>query len=445
MGDLLRPSMAVIGGGVTGLAAAAELAGSGRFDVTLYERNERVGGHCLGLQLDRLVCDRFYHVVLPGDTATINWIKELGLAANLVWSRAGSGFFGKGRLVPLETALDFLRFPFLSLPDKVRLALGILRVSRIRDPEDPASVSTEDWLNGHFGPRVTEKIWKPLLRSKWGDAAPRISAAFIWASIRRLRGARRGPAGRERLGALRPGIHALSEAAAGGLRESGAHIRVSCRVLGVERGDGGSLRVRTETDSNLHHAVLVTLAEPELRAILPAERIVSGRPTAYLGILAVVLALKKSLSPYYVINLLDEKLPFTGIIETTNVLPAADFSGRHLVYLPKYTTSGDPLNGRSDDDVAGLFLAGLTRVFPGFRESDIAAMRVVRAPLAQPLQAPGDPLPAADFHTAIPGLYAANTSMITRSLHNIDADIRLAREAARTIVRETAGRETVHA
>ncbi len=445
MADLLRPSIAVIGGGVTGLAAAAELAGSGRFDVALYERNERVGGHCVGLRLDRMICDRFYHVVLPGDTATIGWIEELGLAAKLVWSKAGSGFFGDGRLVPLETALDFLRFPFLSLPDKVRLALGILRVSRIRDPAGPAAVSTEDWLNGLFGPRVTEKIWRPLLRSKWGDAAPRISAAFIWASIRRLRGARRGPAGRERLGALRPGIHALIEAAEGRLRESGARVRASCRVLGVERDDDGGLHVRTETGSNLYQAVLVTLAEPELRAILPAERTGSGRPTAYLGILAVVLALKKSLSPYYVINLLDEKLPFTGRIETTKVLSPADFGGRHLVYMPKYTTCSDPLNARSDDDVARLFLAGLARVFPGFREADIAELRVVRAPFAQPLRAPGDPLPAADFHTEIPGVYAANTSMIIRSLHNIDADIRLAREAARTIARETVAKESVHA
>jgi hypothetical protein len=51
----------------------------------------------------------------------------------------------------------------------------------------------------------------------------------------------------------------------------------------------------------------------------------------------------------------------------------------------------------------------------------------------------------ADFHTGMPGLYAANTSMIVRSLHNIDADIRLAREAARMIIRETGAKESDHA
>jgi len=440
-----RPSIAVIGGGVMGLAAAWQLSRAGRFDVTLYERDERLGGHCAGLSLAGTVCDRFYHIVLPGDTATIDWIGDLGLGPDLVWSQAGSGFFGEGRLVPLETSLDFLRFPFLSLAEKGRLGLGILKAGRIKDPEGPAAVPTGVWLNDLFGRRITEKIWNPLMRSKWGDAAPRISASFIWASIRRLRGARRGPAGRERMGALRPGIHALIAAAARRLEESGVRIRAGRRVLSVDRGDAGRLRVRTVSGEDFHAAVLATLPDPELRAVLPPEAARPGPPAEYLGILAVVLALKTGLSPYYVINLLDGGLPFTGIIETTNVLPPADFGGRRLVYLPKYLTVDDPLNRRSDDDAAGLFLAGLSKVFPGFSEAAVVDRRVVRALYAQPLQAPGAALPAPDFRTGIPGLYAANTTMITKSLHNIDADIRLAREAARTISGELSLREPEHA
>ena len=436
-----RPSIAVIGGGVMGLAAAFELSRAGRFDVTLYEREERLGGHCAGRALAGTVCDRFYHVVLPGDTATIAWIEDLGLGPDLIWSRAGSGFYGEGRLVPLETSLDFLRFPFLSLTDKARLGRGILKAGRIKDPEGPAAVSTGVWLNDLFGRRITERIWNPLMRSKWGDAAPRISASFIWASIRRLRGARRGPAGRERMGALRPGIHALIAAAAERLGKSGVRIFTGRRVLSVGPGDAGRFRVRTASGEDEHTAVLATLPDPELQEVLPPKTAPAGRPAEYLGILAVVLALKTGLSPYYVINLLDGGLPFTGIIETTNVLSPDDFGGRSLVYLPKYLTVDDPLNGRSNDEVTGLFLTGLSKVFPGFSEEAVVDRRVVRAPYAQPLQAPGAAVPTPDFRTGIPGLYAANTTMITKSLHNIDADLRLAREAARAISGELSSRE----
>jgi protoporphyrinogen oxidase len=440
-----RPSIAVIGGGITGLACAYEIRRAGRADVTLYEKSGGLGGHCAGLDLAGTPCDRFYHVILPGDTATIAWIEELGLAANLVWSRAGSGFFGEGRLVPLETSLDFLRFPFLSLADKVRLARGIRKAARIRDPRGPAAVSSERWLQDLFGARIAGKIWNPLMRSKWGDAAPRISAAFIWASIRRLRGARRGPSGRERLGGLRPGIHVLVQAAERRLRESGVRILTGHPVLSIEPGERGGGRIRTSAGTAAYDAVLAAVAGPELQALLPSGAEPKRRPVEYLGIVAVVLALKKSLSPYYVINLLDGSLPFTGIIETTRVLPPGDFQGHSLVYLPKYTTADDPLNGLADDDVAERFLAGLARVFPGFKAAEVVERRVVRGAYAQPLQAPGDPLPDADFRTGRPGLYAANTAMITRSLHNVDADIRLARAAARMVVDALSAKESGHA
>jgi protoporphyrinogen oxidase len=192
--------------------------------------------------------------------------------------------------------------------------------------------------------------------------------------------------------------------------------------------------VRASSGEDVHDAVLATVPDPELRAIIPPGMARSTGPVEYLGILTVVLALNAGLSPYYVINLLDGSLPFTGIIETTNVLPADDFGGRRLVYLPKYLTADDPLNGRSDEEVARLFIAGLSKVFSDFSEDAIVERRVVRAPYAQPLQAPGIPLWTADFRTGVPGIYAANTTMITRSLHNVDADVRLAREAARTIL-----------
>ena len=63
----------------------------------------------------------------------------------------------------------------------------------------------------------------------------------------------------------------------------------------------------------------------------------------YLGVVCVLLVLSKKLSPYYVINLLDKDLPFTGIVEVTNVVDSTDFDGRHLVYLPKYFAPSDSI------------------------------------------------------------------------------------------------------
>jgi protoporphyrinogen oxidase len=429
------PSIAVIGGGVTGLAAAETLRREGNASAVIYERDPALGGLSSGTQIGGLPCDRFYHVVLPSDRETRAWIEDLGLSDRLTWSAAGSGFFGRSRLVPLTGSADFLRFPFLSLPQKMRLGLGLLRAARITDPSGPAAVPARLWLERLFGAAVTKRIWMPLLRSKLGDAAPRASAAFIWASIRRLMSARHGAAGRESWGGLRGGVRGLIAAAETRLRGEGIAVRTACPVRSLESLADGRVALVSEAGRKIYDAVLLTIPGPQAARLLPAgapgARFWSG--VEYLGVEAVLVLLKRRLSPYYIINLLDESLPFTGIIEATNVLPPEEFAGRHLVYLPKY---GPPAENRAgDEETKAAFLAGLKVVFPDLRDGDLLDVRLERAAQVQPLLPPGpvDPFPE-EARRPMPGVLVANTALITRSPNNLDAGLRLGREAARSVL-----------
>jgi protoporphyrinogen oxidase len=428
-------SIAVVGGGVTGLAAAEALRSRGAA-VTIYEKATDPGGLCSGTEIGSTACDRFYHVVLSSDRATLDWIRSLGLGERLVWSDAGSGFFGRGRIAPLATSADFLRFPFLSLPQKLRLGLGLVLAARVHDPAGPASVTAEAWLQSKFGAVVTDRIWMPLLRSKLGTAASRASATLIWASIRRLFSARRGPAARERWGGLRGGVRGLVAAAAARLRADGVEIRTACPVRRVEPKDDGTVLLETDAGPAVHDAVLVTAPGPEAAGLLPP-----GSPAdawagvEYLGVTAVLVLLRRPLSPFYVLNLLDESLPFTGIIEMTNVLPISEFGDRHLVYLPKYAAAGDSPSGTTDLEITASFLAGLKVVFPFLRDDDILQTRIERAAWAQPLLPPGpvDPFPLQARRPAR-GVFVVNSALISRSPNNIDASLRLGREAAQSVL-----------
>lgn len=429
------PAIAVIGGGPTGLAAAETLLREGPASVTLYEREAVLGGLCAGAEVGGQACDRFYHVVLPSDRGTLSWIQDLGLGSRLVWSRAGSGFFGRGRLVPLAGAADFLRFPFLTPPQKIRLGWGILRAAAIRDPGVPAASASEPWLRRLFGAAVTGKIWMPLLRSKLGRAAPRASAVFIWASIRRLLNGRRGPGARESWGGLRGGFRGLAAAAADRLRRDGAVIRPGCRVLRLAPLPDGRVRLDSEAGEAVHDAVLLALPGPEASRLLPA-----GTPAAglwagieHLGLEAACVLLRRGLSPYYVINLLDGSLPFTGIIEATNVLPLEEMAGRHLVYLPRYGLDSEETAGDRQDETG--FLAGLKRVFPDLRDEEIVDVRLQRAAHVQAVFPPGppDPFPP-EARRPWPGVFIASSAMITRSPSNVNAALALGRSAARDIL-----------
>jgi phytoene dehydrogenase-like protein len=118
--------LAVVGGGISGIAAALDLARSRKFAVTLFEREDELGGLCASTVWRGMKFDKYYHVLLPADAHTIAFIEDLGLGGELLWRPARSGFLGGGQLVPFASAGDFLRFPFLTPRQKLKLGWGIL-------------------------------------------------------------------------------------------------------------------------------------------------------------------------------------------------------------------------------------------------------------------------------------------------------------------------------
>jgi protoporphyrinogen oxidase len=438
VGGPSRRSVAVIGGGVSGLAAAEALIDSGRLRVTLFEQKDALGGLCAGVRLGDLECDRFYHVMLPGDGETKAWIRRFGLENDLYYSGAGSGFYGEGRLAPLETIADFLRFPFLSLFEKLRLGCGIAALPLSPNPEGASSRTIEDWLRARFGKRVTEKIWMPLVRSKLGDAAPRTSAAFLRATIGRLQSSRRGPSGRERLAMLRGGVHSLIAAAEKHSQAAGVTIRTECPVLSVAGDRERKVVLKTNDGEQRFDAAVLAVPMPTLPEGLHV-RSADGQKVRfprfeYLGVIVLAAVVRAPLSPFYVINILDAGLPFTGIIEATNALPRGIYGGRALIYAPKYVLADDPANSQTDESVAARFISGLRRVFPGLRAEDVLAVRILRDRWVQPIAAPGPAAVPGVPRTSVSGIYLAGGALRPCDPQNMDASLALGRAAARALI-----------
>ena len=147
----------------------------------------------------------------------------------------------------------------------------------------------------------------------------------------------------------------------------------------------------------------------------------------YMGVICLLLVIKHPLSPYYVINLLDKKLPFTGIVEVTNVVDSSCFGGRHIVYLPKYVTHEHQLNNQSDQMIIDLFIKQLKRVYPMLDNSAILHCRVLRERFVQPIQKLNSLNRAIGYQTPVPNLYLCNTSMIHNSTLNNNAVIKNAK------------------
>ena len=299
--------------------------------------------------------DRHYHVMLRSDAHTQAWLSELGLAESFHGAQTRTGFYSGGRHHSMSNSYEFARFKPLNPLEKLRLAGTIAYASRLTDWRKLEGIPVADWLTRVSGRRVTEKIWLPLLRSKLGEGYRDTSAAFIWATIQRMNGARDAGLKREEFGHVQGGYGRVFDRLVGMLADLGVELRPGTPVGRVEAGDGGVRLTTAGGESSEYDSAVLTVPTPAVSKLVPS---LTGAEHArlnavrYQGIVCASVLLRKPLAGFYVTNITDAGLPFTAVIEMTALVPPSEFGGHTLAYLPKYADPADPIFAESDESVA---------------------------------------------------------------------------------------------
>lgn len=393
-----RPlSIGIIGGGLTGLAAADRLAGQGH-RVHVFERAPQPGGLATWHDFGGVVWDRYYHVILPSDAELIGFLRDLGMEDRLRWRPTQTGYYVDGKFHSLSNNIDFLRFPPLGLVSKFRLALTILYASRINDWRRLEKIPVEDWLLRTCGRATYEKFWKPLLLAKLGENYRRVSAVFIWTYVKRLFSARDAAAQREHMGYVSGGYKAVFERVIDRLQARGGRLDLDVQVTRVTPRPDGGITVHLGDRREHFDKVIFTGPVSVLRQVADASLVdvaQPGRDVEYLGVICMTLVTRNALVPYYVLNIGDETIPFTGIIGTSNVVDRSETRDRHVTYLPKYVLSTDELLKADDATIRESFFRGLRKMFPDLDSVGIESVHINRAVKVQPLQ-------VIDYSTLVP-------------------------------------------
>lgn len=422
----------IVGGGMLGMTLALRLAQQGK-RVTLIEAAPQVGGLASAWQVGDVTWDRHYHVTLLSDAALRGVLDELGLDAEIEWAETRTGVFAGGRLHSVSNTLELLRFPVLNAADVARLGVTILSAARMTDWQRLEQIPVADWLVRWSGKRTFERFWLPLLRSKLGEAYTETSAAFIWSTIQRLYAARRSGMKREMFGSVRGGYAHVLEAFSRKLEAHGVRILLDAPAQGVAPARGGvEVSLRSGERLAFDH-VVVTAAAPVAARLcqgLNADEQARLAGVRYLGIVCASVLLQKPLEGYYVTNLLDAGLPFTGVIEMSAMAHPRQFGGRGLVYLPRYLAPDDAFFDLPDDEVRRLFLQGLERVCPSIRAEDVLAFRISRVRNVLPLPTIGYSTRLPPEDTSVPGLHLVNSAHIVNGTLNVNETVQLAERAA---------------
>lgn len=435
-------SVGIVGGGIMGMSLGYYLTKLG-VPVAIYEAAPVLGGLAGPLTLtDGTEVDRFYHAILSSDSQLRALCEELGIADQLRFQTTKMGFYYEDAIYPMNGIADFLRFPPLDWMDRLRLGVTVVAAQSVRDWQALESVSIEEWLTRWGGRNAYQNLWRPMLRAKFdgsaGDGFDNVPATWIWSRLVRMKSTRSGAKQKEEAGHLVGGYATLMTAMAAYIRTHGGTIHLNTPVQEIQT-EGRRLRGVCVDGQLIHHETVVcTMQAPVFSRLIPGVQ-ESYRQTLasqeYLGIVCPLLVLDRPLTGYWTVNITDERVPFTGIIETTSYIDPQYVGGHHLVYLPKYTAPESSWLRKCNAEIEEIWLTHLQRMFPDFDPASIQEFRIHRERFVEPLHGLNeyDKIPA--METPVTGLYLVTTAQIYPALTNGESVSRQAATAAECIHR----------
>jgi len=433
-----QKSWGIIGGGIMGMTLALRLAQKG-CKVTILEAGSQPGGLTGAIEMNGIVWDRFYHVILMSDLNTRKIIKEIGLEKELKWMETKTGFFSGGKLYSMSNIFEYLKFPPISLLGKFRLGLTIIAASLIKDWRRMERIPVEKWLKRWSGNKVFEKIWLPLLKAKLGDQYKETSASFIWTTIQRMYAARRTGLKKEMFGYVSGGYGKINSAYVEKLKSLGVDFVLNYQVKRVYQDKPEKIAAENGSSFKLQFdAVISTLPAEISVGIAPSlsiEEIEKHRAIKYLGVICPSILLNKPVSKYYVTNITDTWPPFTGIIEMSALVDTKELGNVNLVYLPKYVEPGNELFNKPEREIREYFLSALFKMYPALSENDVIhwTLSSARRVFALPTLNYSAKLPS--VRTSMNEYYIINSAQIINGTLNVNETVKVAEEKLEEILR----------
>lgn len=262
-------SVAVVGGGWAGSAAALTLAEAG-VAVTLYEAGRSLGGRARAVELDGLAVDNGQHILLGAYTQTLELIGRLqaDAAAPALWrlplslQQPPSFSLACPRLpAPLHLLASLVTARGPDWREKLATARWVAAVLRDEGTDD----RTVSELTASQPARLNRWLWHPLCVSALNTPPETASARAFCHVVRAAFGGQRQHSDlmlpRRDLTALFPAPAAARIAALGG------SVRLGCRVEAIAAAATG-ITLHTTGGSAAHSHVVVAVAPQHVSGLL---------------------------------------------------------------------------------------------------------------------------------------------------------------------------------
>ena len=431
--------VAVVGGGLAGLAAAIECADRGA-DVTLYEGRSRLGGATFSFSRNGLEFDNGQHVALRCCTAYLGFLRRIGVESLLpMQSRLRVPILREGMPPamlsraalppPLHLAATLLRYAPLGFRERLAAARAATALGKL-DPDEPTldGETFAAWLRAHGqSERAIEALWNlialPTLNLPAEDASLAAAVKVFRTGLL------------DRADAADIGIPAVpfrrlhAEPAAAALERSGGRLLVSTQVRRVT----AEREVVLDKGAEQADAVILAVPHDAVSALAPPGTADSNALSA-LGTSPIV-----NVHVHYDRQVLDGPVaaavgsPVQWLFDRT----AASGASEGQLVAVSLSHAVDEI-GASVADLRERFVPALERVLPAARSARILDFAVTHEPRATFRAAPGTAALRPGARTPVTGVYLAGAWTSTGWPATMESAVRSGLAAARAALADLA-------
>ena len=374
------PAVVVLGGGLSGVAAAYTLARAGVTDITVVERGDTLGGLAGSFERDGHFYPLGYHHILHRDRVLHFFLDLIGALPDVRWRRVRMLFHLGGRAYDLGSPRGFLAFP-MSLRDKAGFVRLMLKAFNKRDWSDWQDRSAADLVDSFAGPGAREALFERLTRLKFELPCDEVSGAWLGARLHFREGS--APLG------YVPGANwtkLLCDGVTRLLAAEGVTVRLNATVSRLVTATGRVLEAELSTGERLGGDLFVSTIPTEVYLrLLAGDRTPELERIRYSALISVVCATRQAVDDRaYWINLASLDRTACGIFLLSSLNPTIGRPGDSCVNFVTHLRGRDrPLFHASDAELLGRYRDDFRAVF-GF-ELEPFWTHVARVPMYSPV------------------------------------------------------------
>ncbi len=438
---------AILGGGISGLTTAYYLKNKNN-QVVIFEKENQLGGLASSFKVPgwKWSVDRTYHHLFSNDDDVLEFAKEIGFEDVFFRSPQTASLYetvdfknkrSKEQLNnltihPLDTPIDFLRFPYLNLFDKIRtgLVLAFLKFSPFLSVYEEQT--GEQFLKSTMGERSWNVLWKELFRKKFNKNAGKIISTFIWARIKKRT---------KKLGYIKKGFQNLVDYLEEINKTKGVEIKKRAIIFEI-RKKNNQFEVKYKNsqgviEKEMFDVIVSTLPTPVLtkttQSLFPTLYLDRLKKIKYFYAFNLIVESKKAfLEKTYWLNVCIKRFPFTGIIEQTNFIDKKHYGNSHFIYLVNYVDPKDKRLKMTGKELLNDYLPYLKKINPDFKPK---SFYLLKAPYAQPVVDKEFLKNKPDFTTPIKNFYIANLDMTYPYERGVNYAVKIGKKVSKIILK----------